>query len=269
MNDVEIMSDDGKFTADFKPEMLGEDYKNTKFFETTPNLVTLMKSAADTKAKIGEMGKELEKAIQRPGEDATDQEKADYRKSLQKELGAPETVDAYDLPVPEGQKANEEFVNFTKEMFLAEGVPVDSAARMAAKWNEFQAKTANDKFVDEAKQYKQSHAGDKLVTGARTAIKAMIQFADADLKALIKETKILDNPADLDELREMGIWPSQLAIWENIGERMKSDAAITNEGEIVAEAAEKPKEGTTEAVVSKAYDHPSSKADRKARGKNW
>jgi hypothetical protein len=84
---------------------------------------------------------------------------------------------------------------------------------------------------------------------------------------LIKDNKIMDDPGNLDTWRNMGFTPNHVAFFERVGEAMKSDTAITNEGEPTS--IEAPKEGTQEAVVHKAYDHPTSVAARKARGKTY
>lgn len=270
MNDVEIMGDDGNFTPEFKPEMLGEEYKDFKGFENTPDIMSLLKSSADTKI---DYGKKLEGVIQKPGENATDQEKEEYRNSLRKELGAPETTEAYEFPIPEGLTQNDDFTKLVKEMFLAEGVPVDSALRMSNKWNEFQlaqkklmGDAENQQYDTEEKDFKEKHTGDNLITGCRTAAKAIIQFGDESLIKDLTEAKMMETPGDLKKWRDLGIWPSTLTFYERIGRQMKSDLAITDEGDPAKKGGGEPEKGTKEAMVADAFDHPTSKADRERRG---
>lgn len=199
----------------------------------------------------------------------------EYSKLLKTELGAAKTVEDYQLPLPDGEE-DKEYSVLVKQVFLEEGIPVNSAINIANKVNAFNKQRMEaakqeleNLFATQSKTYKDSHKGDTLVTGTRTAIKAIVQFGTPELVKAIKDSKILSNPSDLGKLRGLEIWPSQLAIWENIGTMMKSDAAITNEGEPSKPSTNEPTPGTTEAVVHKAYDHPSSVADRKSRGKQY
>jgi hypothetical protein len=273
IDDIEVMSDDGKITdSSAILEALGDDYKDNKSLDGVSDVLMLTKRFLDTKA---DYGKKLEGVIKKPTENATDQEKADYKKSLKKELGAPETREAYDFEPVEGVERNEGFISRIKDAFVSEGVPVDSASRIVKSLEEFQLETQRtleaereSQFQDDLKKFQTDHPGDKLIIGSRTAIKAMIQFGNQDLVKALKDNKILDDPGNFDALKKLDIWPSHLLIWEKIGEAMKSDKAITNEG-LPSEKENEPEKGTTEAVVHKAYDHPTSVADRKARGKNY
>lgn len=93
------------------PEMLGDDYYNdpetreqpTKYFDNVDSFETLAKRAVNADRKISAQGEELKKAtegmVRIPGEGATEEDIAAYRKAT----GVPETNEGYELNVPEGE----------------------------------------------------------------------------------------------------------------------------------------------------------------------
>jgi hypothetical protein len=81
------------------------------------------------------------------------------------------------------------------------------------------------------------------------------------MKKMVKEAKLLENPSNFEAWKTLGLTPKQIAIWENIGKKMGSDKAITDEGTRSAgEATEEKRK------MNEQYNHPTSVADRKARG---
>ena len=275
INDIVVMTDDGKLTEDFTPSMLGDEYNDTKSFEGTTDLVTIMKRFVDNHAAIG---KKLENVIQKPGENATDQEKAEYEVLLKEALGAGKSLEDYVLG-DNGVPRDEAFTKFLQQAFLDEGLSPAVAKRLVEKLDkgylEKQALVASadqQTYDDEVKAYKATHLGPKLITGPRIALKAMLQFAaevDPELAKAIVENKVLEDPGNFELLKKIGVGPSQLRIWEPIGEAMKSDMAITNEGKPTNADNNLPEKGTQEAVIHETYNHETSKADRAARGKKY
>ena len=255
---------------------LGDDYKDSKALEGVADDVTLAKRFIDTQSKLGQR---LEGVIQKPGKDATDEQKAAYEATLKEELGAPKTIEAYESDPVEGVSRSEEMTTFIKQTFLDEGIGVGEYARIMNKLDLYRQEAQkqaildeNQKFTEESEKFKSTHSGDKLTTGTRTALKAILQFAGDEQKDLtdsIKASKILDNPGDLDALRKLGIWPTTIAQWEKIGNLVKSDLAITNEGSPIAAGGDAPAAGTTEALISSVYTHPSSVKDRASRGAKY
>lgn len=267
LNDVEIMTEDGQLTEGFNPGMIDEKYKDSKYFETRKDIKSIMKSALETKSAYD---KKLENVIQKPAADATPEQKAEYRKALAREMGAPEKSDAYEFEAPpEGLQHNEELVKVFKDVFLKEGVPVSTASALVKAFDAFNVKMiqaqqeeADRQFAAEVESYDKAHPEDAKVTQGRTAVKAILQFGDSDLTKAIRDAKLIDRPDDHSLWKSLGFSPRQRVIWENIGKLMKSDAAIPNEGN----QSGTPKEGTQEATIAKMYDHPTSKANRAARG---
>lgn len=259
------MGDDGKLTADFSPSMLGDEYADSKFFETTPDIVSLMKAGADSKSALG---KKLENIIQIPGEEATDEQKVAYKAELRKASGAPESAEILQFTPPEGRKYDEELIKVFKEKFFEHGISQEVAGDLVATLDTFQMaieeqtqNQADQAFKTEVEEYTKAHLGDKLVTGPRTAAKAIIEFADDGLRAKVQDAKLIENPGNFKAWREIGITPKQLAIWENVGSKMKSDQAISDEGELAG-----GKETEEQVKIAAQYPHPTSVADRKARG---
>jgi hypothetical protein len=81
----------------------------------------------------GEAKPEGEQALKLPGKDATPEDWAVFYKSI----GAPETADAYKLPVPEGDDGV--FAKTASEWFKEAGVLPRQAEALAGKWNEYVA----------------------------------------------------------------------------------------------------------------------------------
>ncbi len=258
---------------------LGGDYVNSKLLEGVEDEKALAKRFIDTKAALD---KKQEGVIQKLTANATDADKAEHVLVLRKELGAvtgelpPESIDAYDFS-GSAVKRTDEQIAVIKQAYLDEGIPAPVVARLMEKLDKFnvvQTKTNADTveqiYTDAVSAYKDAHPGDKATTGPRISLKAMLQFAPPELRTKIKESGVLKNPSDLAALRKLDIGPEQLDMWEPIAEAMQSDKAITSEGEPAPiTAGVKPQLGTKEAAISSSYDHPTSKADRERRGKDY
>lgn len=93
-----------------------------------------------------------ETAIKLPGKDATPEDWAAFYKSI----GAPETADAYKLPVPEGDDGA--FAKTAAEWFKDAGVLPQQAEKLAGKWNEFVASQQQAAQQAEAQQIAALHA---------------------------------------------------------------------------------------------------------------
>lgn len=75
-------------------------------------------------------------ALTVPGKDATPEQWAEFYK----QIGAPDTPDAYQLPVPEGDDGA--FAKTAAEWFKDAGLLPQQAQALASKWNEFQSAQA-------------------------------------------------------------------------------------------------------------------------------
>ena len=265
IGETEIMGDDGNLSADFNPSILGDAYSETGVFKNSNNIVSIMKSLVDTKT---DLGKKLENIIQIPGEDASDEQKSDYTAAIRKASGAAATTDDYEFGITVGGEAHDEYTKVFREKFLELGLPPSVAADIVALHDTTQEviqealqAQANEAFKVEVADYTKAHLGDKLVTGPRTAAKAIIEFADDGLRAKVLEAKLVENPGNFKAWKEIGITPKQLLIWENVGTKMKSDKAISDEG--ITQTSHLSEE---QGKIAAQYSHPTSVKDRHDRG---
>lgn len=83
-------------------------------------------------------------ALSLPGKDATPEQWSEFYK----QIGAPDTPEAYQLPVPDGQDG--EFAKTAATWFKEAGLLPQQATALAAKWNEFSA--AQQAAADAAEQ---------------------------------------------------------------------------------------------------------------------
>jgi len=262
-NLTEHIGEDGNFTEGFAPAAtasLGEGYQDSKVLEGITNPAGLIKAYADTKTAYG---KKLEGVIAKPGENATDEEKASYRKTMLAELGTPESPDDYNFnrpeSLPDGMTYDEEFEGAFRQLFHEVGMPADMAKSLADKFNEVQVarhvaavEQAKQKLTEEATQLDKDWPGEKSTLNNRHAFKAIMQFGTEELKTLLKEANISTNPTNHDAWNKLNISPSQRRIWSNIGAAMKSDLAINDEG--LPATSNEPA-----TAMGKIYDHPTSK----------
>lgn len=263
MNDVVIMGDDGKFTPEFNPGLLGDEYKDTHLFKNAPDITSVLKLAIDTKRA---MGKKIEGHIPPLGENPTDKEKATHRKNLMAGLGTVvEKVEDYALVKPEGWPEgapyDEETTKYFANYLFAQGWPKEMVQELTAEYDKYVlgrfevfAEAQQTAWDTSVKELKVDWKGPALIKKTRTAAKAMIQFATDELVTAIKESQLITSPDDFEKWKTLGVTTDQIRVWSNIGEKMKSDRAITDEG--VPGAQQKADQKTKR---SKIYDHETSK----------
>lgn len=258
---------EGTFTADFLaqlPTLAGDEHKDTKAFDNIKSVPTLVKAYADS---MSLRGKRLENVIQKPAEDASDEQKAEYRTQLLTALsGGVEKAEEYALTAkpedwPEGlpfdAKLMEEYQNF----FLEKKWPVGMAQELVSKYHEIllqrvdeQLKAEEKLFNEQVDARKADWKGDALTKNTRTAAKAVLQFASTELKELVQKEKLLDTPTDFDKWRNVFISPDQVAVWYNIGKAMRSDEHVGDEG-----GGHETGGSDKKKAYEKVYDHPTSK----------
>lgn len=266
VNFTNALNEQGTFSTDFitqLPSLAGEGHKDTKMFENTPDLPSLVKSYADTKSALG---KKLENVIQKPADDASDEQKTEYHTQLLTALGGNvEKAEDYALTTkpegwPEGLPFDEKLMEDFQTFFMEKHWPVGMAQESIAKYHEIllqrvdeQLKAEEKIFNDQVTARKADWKGDELTKKTRTAAKAMLQFSTKERIEKIKESKLLDNPTDFELWRNLYVVPDQVVVWANIGEAMGSDNPPTNEGGTGGEGGSDRKK-----ALKKVYDHPTS-----------
>ena len=96
-------------------------------------------SPADLAKTALDLRQKLSNAVFLPGDGASDEDKATYRKAL----GVPAEPDGYEFALPEGRKATEAdkaFQEHMAEVFHAAGVPLSTSTALVAGWNDYAAK---------------------------------------------------------------------------------------------------------------------------------
>jgi hypothetical protein len=247
MSEEAVMIDaEGNFTDEFRaavPGYLGDEHKDSKALDDINTLGDLVKSHAATKSAYG---KKLENVIQKPAEDADDEQKAEYHKALATELGAPDNADKYeffraDKELPKGMLYSEKTQEALRECAFKHGVSaafikeasevlhksqVQELKDVVAKQND----DAQKIFDEQSTSLKTAWAGDDLAKNSRIALKALQEFASDELKELLKKEGVYEKASDLSVWRNCGIDPDQIRIWHNIGMRSLSAEVLQNEG---------------------------------------
>lgn len=124
------------------------DESAQKFAEKSPDLNHLVSRALDMQGKLSQ-------AIVRPGQDATEEQIAAYRK----QIGVPETEEGYEFEIPDGEDltdADKAFHATMGKIFHGLDITADQAKALNVGFNEYtkvakQEQIAQDqKFADEA-----------------------------------------------------------------------------------------------------------------------
>ena len=139
-----MIGEDGVFTDEFReqlPGLLGDNYFNdpetkqqpTKMFDNIKDIKGLVNMTATAQRELSRgdarFADKMKEMIKIPGEGATPEEIAAYNKAV----GVPETMDGYELPIPEGDdKAGYEVIaNAVKAAAFESGVP---ASKVIGVW---------------------------------------------------------------------------------------------------------------------------------------
>lgn len=128
----------GEFRAQFPADL--KDHEAFKPYKTIGDLgkahldlIGKVKDLDGKTAKIGELEGKLAGAIFKPGEKATDEEKAAYRKSL----GVPEKPEEYVFEKAEGIEHDPNMISWAQKTFHAAGLSKEQAAMIGKQWDGF------------------------------------------------------------------------------------------------------------------------------------
>jgi hypothetical protein len=129
---------DGTFTEDFSAAMiseLGDGYVESeqqsrcKVLDDIHDIKSLAKSAIDSRRANTQLTEAAKRSIQRPADDASDADRAEFRKSLLVEAGATGNIADYKVlkptDLPEGMAFNAEGADAMAELCCAQNIPLD------------------------------------------------------------------------------------------------------------------------------------------------
>lgn len=275
-----FFDESGNVTEDFRtelPNMLGTEHAESKMFNDiidredkteASDIALMIKSGADTKAMVG---KKMDNVIQRPGENPTDDEKAEYTKTLLTSLGLGEKHEDFKLTMPddlpEGFTANDENDKEFTQWCMDNDIPKSVAERMYTRYMQKQVELIN-KGVEAAKtkadeadalwesdcgELKTDWPGTELGKGIRTALKAMQAFEKDDVGFMeaLDKSGLYTNPENFAALREAGVDIHSLRKWRVIG-----DALL--DSEFLRGKAFTADDKSSEAKLARMYDHSTS-----------
>lgn len=173
------------------------------------------KDPVETVKSYREIEKKQGTSISLPKENATPEEvNAFYSK-----LGRPETPEAYQLPVPEGQDATLA-QNMSKIMF-DNGVPAKSAQALATAWNEYQAQQAQAYEAEQEKIAEQQAENLKKEWGAKYETNEVIA------KNAVKAFGVTGD--QIDQLQQAMGYDGVMKFFQNLGSKIGEDKFISGD----------------------------------------
>ncbi len=228
----DFVDGDGNFTDGFVAEAktaAGADFAESKVFDDVPSLDTLVKNYAETKRSFGTR---MDNVIQKPGADASDEDKAAYQKSLLAELGPATKPEDYEFgskdDLPEGMTFNENLDKAWREFFHSQGWPASMVSQAGQFMRKMQMEQVEAEQVIQVQRLKDESAaldkdwpGESNIENNRLAFLAISEFGTDELKKLLITAGINDNPTDHERWFKIGFAPSQRRIWANIGKATK------------------------------------------------
>ena len=123
---------------------LPDDFKEHEFVKTFEKPGDFVKSALEIKTERDALTEKLGKAIFKPDENATDEQKAAYKAAM----GIPDKAEDYEIPVPEGDSP--ELANELRQAAFSKQWPKGVVKELTEWWNGLQAK-AVEKYNAELK----------------------------------------------------------------------------------------------------------------------
>ena len=192
---------------DFR-SVLPEDIRSAPTFEPYSKVKDkdelLTQLARGYHSSQGMIGK---KGLLPPGENATPEERLNFRKEVGKALGTPENPDGYVFKFPEGYTANEVELNQWKKNMHALGVPASDAQKMADAY--FQQEMGKQKAEEDKLQGWENETKTRLganldreLNHARYALRELDQ--GGKLGAVLEESGLGSHPEVVVMLSKIG-----------------------------------------------------------------
>lgn len=276
----EYFDDSGNVTEAFRtdlPTMLGTEHAESKMFDDiigredkseASDIALMIKSGADTKAMVG---KRQENVIHKPGDDASDDDKAEFTKALLTHLGTAEKAEDFEFAkptdLPEGMSYSEDDEKEYRQWCLDNNVPKGMAKLYFDKFNAMQLdiftkgqEAAQEAIAEkEAKwqadcdDFSDKHPGVELGKALRVALKAIEMFnqRNPELLAELKKSELYTHPENFKAWKDAGIDVPGLWQWEEVGKAMLDGTF---------ERGNTPKDGDSDETkqMKGMYNHPTS-----------
>lgn len=244
----EMIDSEGNFTEAFTtalPDFLGketltrEDGSPIKMFEHTPNLGSLVKMAYGAKT---DLGRKMDNVIQKPGENATDEEKATFMATIDTARGVPTEAQNYEFPLGEGETEEklytEEHINAYKAFAKENNIPASvfngfvqlnrklTGEQTAAITQGIQE--AENKVIEKLKT---DNSGDKLGLAGKQVFNALSKFNknNPEFLAKMKENNVFENPTDFQRWKNAGVTPQNFQAWLSIAQELKISHSANGE----------------------------------------
>jgi len=190
----------------------------------------------DAIKSVMDLRKRESSAIRLPGEDASDEDRASFRKAF----GVPENAEGYEFAVPEGREVTDGDKAFQAEAalkFLDADLSSAQAAKMTEWWNDMQTASeeaqvaANQKFVEDSVNALKEQWGDDYERNKTLANRALTEMAGENIEALTAKKMdngqfLLDDPDVVRLFEKVGSEMSESRIGPRVDE---SDRATLQE----------------------------------------
>ena len=231
---MEHIGEDGAFAEGFAKTTiaeLGEGYQDSKSLDDVHNIGALAKIAIDSRRANTKLPAAETTTIQRPGETATDEEKAAHKKMLRTELGATGKVEDYafgkPLDLPEGLPWNEDGAKKWAQYFCDKGVPVEMARELVSAvhaetietFNKLQV-TNKESFDAAVKDITDKNQPDAIKEMGRLAFKYLDTWGSDKAKEAIKG--MYEMPENFEEWNKRGVPPIQVEHMANVAKGMQA-----------------------------------------------
>lgn len=188
------VSQEPGWIAALTPEQQKDEW--VKSYTKPPDFV---KSALELKAENALLKGKVEKAIFKPGDNATAEETAAWRKGL----GVPEKPEDYVIPVTEGIDNSPEMVKWAQGIFHTAGLLKGQAEIISQSWNNFVAgmikaeeETAQkDRLAAEEGLKKELGTEEKYKEGTELVSRLLKECATPEELQWLQESKMGNHPA--------------------------------------------------------------------------
>ena len=224
-----MIDTDGNFTQEFTdalPGMLGEENKDFKGFDDVKGIKSLVGMYANIKKAYGA---KQENVIQRPADDATPADKDTYRSQLFEAIGAPVTVDGYEI---KSTNLPEDFKEFSfKQRYTQQQVTDIEEYIDGIRSRSEAAQTAEQErvFTEQSQNINTQWPGELLPKNVRAALEIANELYDDAAKVEFKEAGLYDNASDL-KLIDKHIGLSQLMAFHALSQRLKPAEIVASQG---------------------------------------